>query len=105
MADEDNWDAGDNYPRMVRCHQCNHWSAWQYVCEKGAIEGRPVAGELECWYCYIQRTDTNLTWRDVAPLFKKLFGKDRTDRVERFQDMLSYVTFPEVYGSKQKLSS
>ena len=104
VAPEDNWPAGQGYGRMVRCHQCKYWNAWQYVCEKGAIEGRPVADELECWYCYIQRTDTNLTWRDVSPLFKKLLGKDRTDRVQRWQDLLSYVTLPEVEGSKQKRS-
>ena len=91
-------------PRMVRCHQCNLLSQEQYVCEKGAIEGRPEAGVLECWWCYIQRTDTNLTWGNVAPLFKKLF-EDRGDRVLGWQDhLLSYVTIDEeAEGSKQNL--
>ena len=105
VADEDNWPASRGYGRMVRCHQCKYWSDWKLVCEKGAIEGLPVLGELECWWCYIQRTDTNLTKANVTPLFKRLLGKERTDRVERYQNLLAYITFPEDEGSsKEKLS-
>ena len=89
--------------RQARCHQCSRWVAWQFVAEKGAIEGNPVAGVLECWKCYIQRVDTNLTWGKVKPLYKQLNVKKRNDRVQHWQDLLSYVTCPEAEGSKQKL--
>ena len=101
---EDNRPPAPGHGRQVRCHQCDGWEAWQYVTEKGAIEGHPVAGDLECWRCYIQRTNTNLTWGDVKPLFKNLTVKKRNHRVQRWQDLLSYVTLPEVEGSKQKWS-
>ena len=100
---EDNRPPAPGHGRQVRCHQCDGWEAWQYVTEKGAIEGNPVAGDLECWRCYIQRTNTNLTWGDVKPLFKNLTVKTRNHRVQRWQDLLSYVTCPEVEGSKWKL--
>ena len=97
---EDNRPPAPGHGRQVRCHQCDGWEAWQYVTEKGAIEGHPVAGDLECWRCYIQRTNTNLTWGDVKPLFKNLTVKKRNHRVQRWQDLLSYKTCPEVEGSK-----
>ena len=40
VAQEDNWPAGDGYPRWVRCHQCHHWREWRYICEKGALEAQ-----------------------------------------------------------------
>ena len=75
--------------------------------EKGALEDNPVAGELECWECYIKRVDSNLKWGDVKRLFKEHNVKKRNHRVQHWQDLLSYVTCPEVdpevEGSKQKL--
>ena len=75
--------------------------------EKGALEGNPVAGVLECWQCYIQRVDPDLKWGQVKKLYKKHNVKPRNDRVQHWQDLLSYVTCPEVdpevEGSKQKL--
>ena len=68
--------------RQVRCHQCGCWVAWQFVAEKGAIEGNPVAGDLECWQCYIQRVDTNLTWGKVKPLYKQ--GKKLKEQKRKF---------------------
>ena len=100
-------------PRLVRCHECSSWVAWQYVAEKGAICGNPVPAiegypVLECWQCYIKRVDTNLRWGDVKPRFIKYNKKTRNHRVQRWQDLLSYVTCPEdegpeAEGSKQKL--
>ena len=65
VAPEDNWPAGEGYARMVRCHQCNYWINWQYVCEKDAIEGCPVAGDLECWHCY---TKDPLRWNEFTEM-------------------------------------
>ena len=105
VAPEDSRPPAPGRGRQVRCHQCYGWEAWQWVTEKGAIEGDPVAGDLECWRCYIQRTNTNLTWGDVKPLFKNLTVKKRNHRVQCWQDMLSYVvgSLAEVEGSKVKL--
>ena len=83
---EDCWTPPNGGPRQVRCHQCNYWEQWQYVVEKGAIEGNPVLGDLECWRCYIQRTDSTQKWGDVKPLFQNLTVKKRNDRVERYQN-------------------
>ena len=98
VADEDNWLPGGGWPRMVRCHQCNYWSDWKYVCWIGALDANPVDDVLECWYCYMHRTGT--TWKDVDRKFKKLYGKEQTHRVERWQDLLSYVTFDEEEGAE-----
>ena len=104
---EDNRPPAPGHGRQVRCHQCDSWVEWQWVAEKGALEGNPVAGVLECWQCYIQRVDPNLTWGQVKPLYKKHNVKQRNHRVQHWQDLLSYVTCPEVdpevEGSKQKL--
>ena len=102
VAPEDSRSGGKG-PRQVRCHQCHYWEEWRYVVEKGAIEGNPVAGDLECWWCYIQRIDPNLKWGDVKPLFKKLIVKPRNHRVQLWQDLLSYVTCPENEPAKEKL--
>ena len=40
VAQEDNWPAGDGYPRWVRCRRCHHWREWRYICEKGALEAQ-----------------------------------------------------------------
>ena len=110
---EDNWKPAQGQPRLVRCHECSSWEEWKYVAEKGAIDGNPVPEiegypVLECWDCYIKRVDTNLTWGDAKKLFIKYNKRPRNDRVEQFQDLISYITFPEGEGpeaepSKQKL--
>ena len=103
VAEEDNWPAGDGFPRMVRCHQCNHWINWRYVCEKGALEGGPVELDkpelgLECWWCYMQRKEGGITWGEVKKMFAKLYAPDRTHRVADWQNLLWYVTEPEADG-------
>ena len=100
---EDSWTPPNGGPRQVRCHQCDRWEQWQYVVEKGAIEGNPVLGDLECWRCYIQRTDSTQKWGDVKPLFTNLTVKKRNDRVERYQNLLAYVKIPEYDGAKSRI--
>ena len=102
VAQEDNWPAGDGYPRWVRCHQCHHWREWRYICEKGALEGRPVGDGLECWWCYTQRMGGGVTWGEVKKLFARLYAKDRGHRVAQWQNLLWYVTDPEVENSAAK---
>ena len=110
---EDTREPAQGEPRLVRCHECSSWVAWKYLAEKGAIGGNPVPAiegypVLECWECYIKRVDTNLRWGDAKSRFTKYNKKPRNDRVEQFQDLISYITCPEVEGpeaetSKQKL--
>ena len=95
MAEEDNWPAGDGYPRMVRCQQCNHWSEWRYVCEKGALEGLPLEDVLECWWCYMQRKGGNVTWGEVKKSFAQLYSTGRGHRVGAWQNLLFYVSDPQ----------
>ena len=102
MAEEDNWPTSDGYPRWVKCHQCHHWSEWRYVCEKGALEGRPVGDGLECWWRYKQRIGGGVTWGEVKKLFARLYAKDRGHRVAQWQNLLWYVTDPEVENSAAK---
>ena len=79
VAEGDNWPAGDGYPRMVRCHQCNGWSEWRYVCEKGALEGLPLEDGLECWRCYMQRKGDNVTWGGSQEIVRSaVFHRPRT---------------------------
>ena len=102
VAEEDNWPAGDGYPRWVRCRRCHHWREWRYICEKGALEGRPVGDGLECWWCYTQRIGGGVTWGEVKKLFARLYAKDRGHRVAQWQNLLWYVTDPEVENSAAK---
>ena len=96
VADEDNWPAETPWPRMVRCHHCKYWIEWRYVYEKHTHSGPPfnvgpIAGDLECWWCYMQRCHTesmvDLTWDDV----KGFYGQT-SRRVAHWQDLLSYAT-------------